>query len=370
MKKLLQINPVVRTSTSTGKIMRTLGELAMSAGWESWIAYSRARDGVPAHSSNLLPVGNKWDLAFHWIATRIFDAHGLASRRATKKLIAQIRTIDPDIVHIHNVHGYFLNYPLLCDFLSERGKPVIWTVHDCWLFTGHCSHFTFAGCDKWKTHCENCPQKHCYPASFFLDRSKENFDRKKQAFLGVKNMTLITPSKWLADLVKQSFLKGYPVEVRYNTIDTNVFKPTPSDFREKYNSQNKKIVLGVANPWTERKGFYDFLWLAEKLDNSYQIVLVGLTQKQLDTLPKNIIGIKRTNSPKELAEIYTAADVFVNPTYEDNYPTTNLEAQACGTPTITYRTGGSPESVPEENVVEYGNKELLFEKIRSVLKKK
>ena len=248
---------------------------------------------------------------------------------------------------------------------------VKWTLHDCWTFTGHCSHFSFVKCYKWKTHCENCLQKKRYPTSLFLDRCSQNFDRKKRAFTGVKNMTLITPSKWLADLVKQSFLKEYPVVVRYNTIDTNVFKPTPSNFREKYGLQNKKIILGVSNVWSAMKGLDDFLWLAEKLDDSYQIVLVGLSQKQLKMLPKNIIGIQRTHSPQELAEIYTAADVFVNPSKEETFGLTTVEALSCGTKGIVYSDTACEEVAglyKDIFVVEYGDKKRLKEKVVEIVK--
>jgi len=240
-------------------------------------------------------------------------------------------------------------------------------LHDCWAFTGHCSHFAFAKCNKWKEHCESCPQKGMYPTSLLKDNSYDNFERKKAAFTGVRNMTLITPSKWLGDLVSESFLGEYPVEVKYNTIDTSVFKPTPSDFRKKYGLEDKKIILGVASAWSERKGLYDFIKLSSMLDENYTIVLVGLTEKQLEELPEGIMGIRRTNSVQELAEIYTAADVFFNPTYEDNYPTTNLEAQACNTPCVTYRTGGSVESVPAENVIEQGELEAFIALLSSEL---
>ena len=224
-----------------------------------------------------------------------------------------------------------------------------WTLHDCWAFTGHCSYFTMVKCEQWKSHCSYCSQLRRYPACFAMSSVSKNFERKRRAFTGVKNMTLITPSKWLADLTRQSFLKEYPVEVHYNTIDTNIFKPTPSDFRKRYGLQDKIIVLGVANVWEDRKGLFDFYKLAEMLDDRHVIVLVGLSEKQIKELPKNIKGIQRTNSPQELAAIYTAADVFVNPTYEDNYPTVNLEAQACGTKVITYDTGGCRETIKDNN---------------------
>ena len=222
---------------------------------------------------------------------------------------------------------------------------VKWTLHDCWAFTGHCSYFTMVKCNQWKTKCTNCSQLRRYPACFAMSSVSKNFERKRKAFTGVKNLTLITPSKWLADLTRESFLKEYPVEVHYNTIDTSIFKPTASDFRERYALQDKFVVLGVANVWEDRKGLTDFFELRKQLDEKYAIVLVGLNKEQLEQLPAGIIGIQRTNSPQELAEIYTAADVFVNPTYEDNYPTVNLEAQACGTPVITYDTGGCKETL-------------------------
>ena len=351
----------------TGRICTYLAQECESQGHEVKIAYGRNGYVPEKYQKYAVRIGSDFDVKVHGVKSRLFDAHGLGSKSATKKFLEWAEEYKPDLLWLHNLHGYYINYELLFEWIKKHHEmEVRWTLHDCWTFTGHCSHFTFEGCDKWKTHCENCPQKNRYPISFFLDRSQDNFDRKRQAFTGVKNMTLITPSKWLADLVKQSFLKEYPVEVRYNTIDTNVFKPTQGDFREKYGLQNKKIVLGVAGGWGLRKGLQDFVWLAEKLDDSYKIVLVGLSQKRIKLLPPNVIGIPRTNNTQELAEIYTAADVFVNPTYEDNYPTVNLEAQACGTPVITYRTGGSPESVPEENVVECGDKDELMEKIKMI----
>lgn len=367
--KILFVNSVCGIG-STGRICTDLAQEYESQGHEVKIAYGRNGYVPEKYQKYAVRIGTDFDVKIHGVISRLFDAHGLGSKSATKKFLEWAEEYKPDLLWLHNIHGYYINYELLFEWIKKHPEmEVKWTLHDCWTFTGHCSHFTFAGCDKWKTHCENCPQKKCYPASFFLDRSKENFDRKKQAFTGVKNMTLITSSKWLTDLVKQSFLKEYPVEVRYNTIDTNVFKPTPSDFREKYNLQNKKIVLGVASPWTERKGFYDFLWLAEKLDDSYQIVLVGLTQKQLDMLPKNIIGIRRTNSPEKLAEIYTAADVFVNPSVEETFGMTTVEAAACGTKGIVYSNTACEEVAElykDIFVSEFGNKEQLLEKIKAV----
>ena len=370
MKKLLQINPVIRTSTSTGKIMRTLGELAINAGWESWIAYSRARDGVPTHSSSLIPVGNKLDLAFHWIATRIFDAHGLVSRLATKKLIAQIRAIDPDIVHIHNVHGYFLNYPMLCRFLAERGKPVIWTAHDCWLFTGHCYHYAAAGCDRWRTGCHDCPQKHSFPASYGFDRSKKNYRDKKAALTAIPNLTIVAVSQWMQHQIAQSFLRDIPCRVISNGIDLSTFQPRPDEeILSRYGIPKSGFYLAIAAIWLPEKGLADLAALARQLRDDEQLVVVGqMTDTQRKTLPESFIHITRTEDARALATLYTEASALVNPTWQDNYPTVNLEAQACGTPVVTYRTGGSPETLSSQTglVVEQGDVKGLLKALHHI----
>lgn len=352
--KVLLINSVCGIR-STGRICTEIAAELEAQGHEVKIAYGREQ--VPEKVKKYaVRIGTDWDVRAHGVLSRVFDAHGLGSKRATSVFLKWAEDYHPDLLWLHNIHGYYINYEMLFAWIKKHPEmKVRWTLHDCWAFTGHCAYFTIAKCDQWKDHCTACVQKKRYPASLLLDRCRRNYDRKKVAFTGVEHLTLITPSQWLADLVKQSFLKEYPVEIRYNKIDTSVFKPTPSDFRKQYGLEGKKIVLGVASVWDERKGLDDFIELAKLLDDSYTIVLVGLSEKQLRNLPNGIIGIRRTNSTKELAAIYTAADVFVNPTYEDNYPTTNLEAQACGTPVITYRTGGSPESVPAENVVECGD---------------
>ena len=343
--KILFINSVCGIG-STGRICTTMAQEYESQGHEVKIAYGRAENVPEQYKKYAVRIGKTIDMKLHAVRTRILDEHGLGSIQATRKFLKWADDYNPDLLWLHNIHGYYINYELLFAWIKRRpNMQVKWTLHDCWAFTGHCSHFTMVKCDQWLTHCSYCPQTRRYPASYGRDNCKANFDRKRAASTGVKNMTLITPSQWLADLTRQSFLKEYPVEVHYNTIDTNVFKPTPSDFRERYGLQDKFIVLGVANVWHERKGLNDFLKLAEMLDDRYAIVLVGLSKKQIKELPRNIRGIQRTNSPQELAAIYTAADVFFNPTYEDNYPTVNLEAEACGTRVITYDAGGARETI-------------------------
>lgn len=352
--KVLIINSVCGIG-STGRICTDIAREFEKNGDEVKIAYGRT-DFVPEQFKKYgVKIGNGFDVKMHVLKTRLTDKHGLGSTHATKNFLKWAEEYNPDLLWLHNIHGYYINYELLFKWIKSRpDMQVKWTLHDCWAFTGHCSYFSFAKCEQWKTKCLHCVQKEKYPASL-VDGCKGNFQRKKQAFIGVKNMTLITPSKWIADLVRQSFLKDYPVKVCYNKIDSNIFKPTESDFREKYGLQKKKIVLGVASTWDERKGLNDFVALSEMLEEQYKIVLVGLSKKQIKHIPNNILGIEKTHYPKELAEIYSTADVFLNLTYEDNYPTVNLEAQACGTPCITYRTGGSIESVPTENVVEQGD---------------
>ncbi len=365
--KVLIVNSVCGVG-STGRICVSLAQELEAAGHTVRIAYGRgsAPDSAQKYA---LRIGNRLDFACHLLKTRLFDGQGLASAQVTKRFLAWAEDWRPDMLWLHNLHGYYIHYELLFDWIKRHpGMEVRWTLHDCWAFTGHCPYFSMAGCSRWQDTCGTCPQKKLYPASLLLDRSRSNFARKKAAFTGVQNMTLITPSQWLADLTRKSFLKDYPVEVHRNTIDAEMFRPTESRFREEYGLVGKRIVLGVSNAWQEpRKGLKDMLALPALLDPNTCVVLVGLPDKLRKSLPAGVIGLGRTGSAKELAEIYTAADVFVNPTYEDNYPTTNLEAAACGTPAITYDTGGSPESVPPGNVIPCGDLEALAERVREVL---
>lgn len=360
--RVLIINSVCGQG-STGRICTDLAEAFTQQGHEVKIAYGRDT-AAKRYEKYAVKIGTQADLYCHGVVSRLCDAHGLGSVRATKRFIQWADSYQPDLLWLHNLHGYYINYPLLFRWIKSRPTmQVKWTLHDCWAFTGHCSYFTMAGCNKWQTRCHDCPQPKKYPGRLLFDRSEKNFEQKQNAFCGVKDLTLITPSRWLADLVKLSFLKEYPVEVIPNTVDATVFHPSESDFRKRYALEEKKMVLGVACPWDERKGLEDFVALSERLSDDYKIVLVGLTPTQQASLPPEIIGMGRTNDATELAEIYSAADVFVNPTYEDNYPTTNLEAAACGTPVITYDTGGSPESAQSENVVPCGDLDALYRRI-------
>lgn len=355
--KYLFINSVAGIG-STGRIAAEKCRELRKEGHECMLAYGRGKancDDVPT-----LQIGTAMDFKRHGLRTRLLDDHGFGSKAATRKFLEQVREFDPDVVWLHNIHGYYIHIGLLFDYLRQSGKKVIWTLHDCWSFTGHCSHFDLIGCDRWKTGCHSCPQKGEYPASLLLDNSRRNYEAKKALFTGLRDLTIITPSKWLAGLVKQSFLGEYPVQVVYNTIDNTVFKPTPGDFRSRHGLEDKRILLGVAGVWSDRKGLGDFVKLSKRLPQRDQIVLVGVTKEQVACLPEGILALPRTNSPRELAEIYTAADLFINPTYEDTYPTVNLEARACGTPIVCYDTCGCAETLGAGDVlVKRGDVEAL-----------
>jgi putative colanic acid biosynthesis glycosyltransferase len=356
MPTLLQISIEVN-SGSVGRIAEQIGEVVLENGWASYITY--ARNNNPS-KSEVIKIGNKIDLYWHGLETRIFDNHCFSSKSATKDLINIIKEIKPDIVHLHHLHGYFINIEILFQYLKESEIPVVWTFHDCWSFTGHCTHFDFVGCEKWKTECHHCEQKTEYPASLLFDRSRQNFIDKKRIFNSVKNLTIVPVSNWLSGKVKDSFLKDYPCEVIQNGIDLNTFYPKKSrdTIDELYKLKGKFIILGVASTWEKRKGLEEFVKLNEVIDNQlYAIVLVGLSESQIQKLPKTIIGIQRTENVGQLADLYSAADVFLNPTFEDTFPTTNLESLACGTPVITYETGGSVESIYENTgiVVDKGD---------------
>lgn len=343
--KVLLINSVCGIG-STGRICTDLARGFEAQGHEVRIAYGRDDTVAPEFEKYTMRIGTAFDRNIHALETRLFDLHGFGSRAATRRFLQWAEEYDPQLLWLHNIHGYYINIELLFAWIKKRPQmQVKWTLHDCWAFTGHCAYFTYVGCEQWKTGCKKCPQLRRYPKCYGVADVAKNYARKKKAFCGVPQMKLIVPSNWLKALVQQSFLEEYPVEVKYNTIDTSIFKPTPSDFRQRYGLEDKKIILGVASTWDKRKGLDDFVELAGMLDDKYVIVLVGLSKKQIRKKPKNIIGIQRTNSPYELAAIYTAADVFVNPSREESFGLTNFEAASCGIKSIVYENTACEELV-------------------------
>ena len=355
---------------STGGIMMKEHRELLAAGEESYAFWGRGRE---AEKPNEMKFASDAEVKLDMLQTRIDGKAGFHSKNATKRLLARLEEIQPDVVHLHNLHGYYVNIEMLFKWLASHKCKVEWTLHDCWSFTGHCAYFTYVKCAQWKEHCaysRPCSQLNTYPKTYSKASCSWNFEEKNRLFnlVPAERMKLITPSQWLADLVGESFLKDFPVEVRHNTIDTDVFKPTPSDFRERYGIGDRFMILGVASPWTERKGLNDFVKLAGKLDSEkYAIVLVGLSAKQIEGLPEGVVGLTRTDSREKLAGIYWTADVFFNPTREDNYPTTLLEAQACSTNVITYSTGGCAEALYSEGsraVVGFDDALTAIEKLR------
>lgn len=364
MPKLLQIN-VTANWASHGHIAENIGKMAIADGWESWMAYGR---GTPTSASTLIRIGNDWDMRFHALQTRIFDNQGLASKNTTRVFLKKIEAIKPDIVHLHIIHGYYLNYPMLFEMLKKLDTHVVWSMHDCWAWTGHCPFYDLVGCNRWQTGCFDCPALSSYPASRVFDRSKKNYQAKRDAFLGIKNLTIVPVSDWLKKELGKSFLKDYPAVTIHNGIDLSIFRPSGA---RKDNPDNH-IILGVASVWDTRKGLGEFIKLRSLLPGNFHIILVGLTPAQIAKLPRGIEGIRRTENIGQLVDLYSMADVFVNPTFEDTFPTTNLEALACGTPVITYRTGGSPEAIDQHTgrVVEYGNTDMLASSIIDVCRTK
>ncbi len=361
--RVFQVNSVCGTG-STGRIVCDIKNMLKNNGHECRIAYGRGF----YNDEDCFKIENDLVFKAHVFFSRITDRQGFYSSAATKRLVRDIEKFNPDIIHLHNIHGYYLDIRVLFDFLKEYNKPIVWTLHDCWSFTGHCSYFSFAGCNKWKFECNKCPQKNEYPASLLLDNSKRSFNYKKSYFTSVNNLQIVTPSNWLNNEVKQSFLNVFPINTIYNGIDLSVFRPLDSDYKQKHNLNGKKIVLGVANIWEKRKGLDDFIKLSKILPNDYKIILVGLSEKQIASLPSNILGISRTDNIEQLVELYSLADVYVNASVEETMGLTTVEALACGTPCVVYDATAVPEVVDEKSgiVVPAGDVKALSEAVLNI----
>lgn len=367
--KVLIINSVCGIR-STGRICTDLAEVLESNGHECKIAYGR--ETVPEkYRKYAVRIGSDLGVKIDGIKSRIFDNAGFNSTRATKKFIKWVKEYNPDLIHLHNLHGYYINVEVLFKFLKEFGKPVVWTLHDCWAFTGHCSYYTAANCYKWQTMCDKCHRKHTYPQSILLNRAKRNFIKKRELFTSLDKLTFITPSTWLAEEARKSYLKKYDIHPIPNGIDLEAFCPTESDFREKHGLQNKKIVLGVATAWGKRKGSKRFAELSQVLGEEYKVVLVGMTAEQAKEMPPEALVLPRTNSISELAEIYTAADIFLNLGEMETMGLTTVEAMACGTPVATSNLTAVPEVVTSMGGIILSDLETdtIVEGIKTVLAK-
>ena len=361
MPTLLQIDSCLNM-LSTGRITESIGKMAIDKGWNVFIAHGAryARQGSCMHS---IQTTSKLGEYCHFVESLLLDNHGLASRKATRSIIEQIKEIKPDVIQLHCIHGYYLNYKILFDYLNTTNIPVVWTFHDCWAFTGHCAHFVTAGCEKWKIEgCHDCPIKADYPRSL-VDFSKRNYNLKRFLFKNNKNLHIVAVSEWLASYTRESFLGNKDIRVINNGVDIYRFHPCTQKSSDKFQ------IIGVASSWNRDKGLFDFYQIRESLPvKDFEITLVGLTKKQISNLPHGIRGISRTNSVEELAKLYSESNILVNPTYADSFPSVNMEALACGTPVITYRTGGSPEIVDEKTgiIVNQGNVHGLIDAIKAV----
>ncbi|CUO44028.1 glycosyltransferase [Clostridium disporicum] len=366
--KILQINSVCGYG-STGRIATDLYKVLEEQGHECIIAYGR---GMAPEGFRTIKIGTNFDNYIHVAKTRLFDKHGFGSTKATKEFIKKVEEYDPDVIHLHNIHGYYINIEILFDYLKRANKKVIWTLHDCWAFTGHCAHFDYVGCNKWQTNCGKCIQKKQYPKSSLVDNSEKNFIRKKQIFNEVNKLRIVVVSNWLKEVVKQSMLRNNRIDVIYNGIDLNIFKKSTGEVsRKKYKLDNKFVILGVATIWDKRKGLDDFKKIASKIDKESIVVLVGLSNKQIESLPDNIIGINRTDNINELVDLYSCADVFVNTSVEETFGLVTIEAMSCGTPTIVYNSTACPELVDNSCgiVVEKSNIEEILSAIKEVKEK-
>lgn len=334
---------------STGKIMMSIANHARKLGHKvdtfSTIVFSTTGPAPKAANIDHYYFSSYPENMIHYVLAQLTDGNGLFSTFATIRLIRKLEKIKPDILQLHNLHEFCINVPLLFKYINRNKINTVWTFHDCWAFTGHCMHFDNAKCEKWVNGCGNCPQKYVNPRSR-VDFSARMWKKKRKVLSNTKTLTIVTPSEWLAELTQRSFFHKRDIQVINNGINTSIFSPRSSDFRDKYNLDSKHIVLGVASDWTYLKGIDIFIKLSKELDESFAVVLVGVSPGV--ELPVSVIGINRTSSQNELAEIYSSADIFVNPTREDTFPTVNIEALACGTPVITFRTGGSPEIISEE----------------------
>lgn len=373
--KILQINTVYKNGGSTGRIVSDLRSQGLQQNIDMYTAYGyEFKKLTPEDYDKTYKICNILQMQWSKLQTRIFARHGFYNYFETKKLLTWIDSIKPDIIHLHNLHNHYINIELLLNYIKKHNIPVVWTLHDCWSFTGWCTYFNMVNCNKWKTGCRGeCPCKHNYPYTWFFNRSAQNYKNKRNLFTGLSNLTIVTPSQWLANLVKISFFKHYPIKVINNGVDTEIFTPTNLNIRTKYSiPPHAKIILTVINAWSKRKGIDYLLQIPNHLRENEYLVIVGLKSKQLAILPQeHCIGICRTDNIKELAALYTEASVFINPTLEDNFPTTNIESLACGTPVVTFDTGGSIECIDNKTgiIVPQKNLNSLITAIREIIQK-
>lgn len=364
--KIVEINGT--NYSSTGNIALNIAKKAREEGFEVYTCCKNSLKSSQFKYDNQIVIGSRYERLISEQLAQLSGLSGSFNWIGTKEFINKLEEIKPDLVHLHIMHDTYINLEILFKYLSKNRIPVVWTFHDCWAFTGKCPYFEMDGCDKWKNGCYKCPQVKKYPESYFMDMTKYLWKKKKRMFNSLNSLTIITPSEWLSNYARESFLGENDIRVINNGINLDIFKPVNSDFRKKYGIEDKYVFLGVGYNWSQRKGLDSFIELSKRLDDRFKIVLVGTNDKIDEKLPENIISIHRTYNQEELVEIYSSCDLFVNPTMEENFPTVNIEAIACGLPVITYNTGGSPEIIDETcgKVIDKGNIDKLYEGIMDI----
>lgn len=373
MPNLLQI-AITAGGGSIGSITTQIGDsFVKTFGGNSFITYHFRCYPSPSSKNISIKVGTPLSFLVHILWTRLFDAHGLASWYDTKKLIRVIEEKHIDIVHLHNIHGYYVNIKMLINYLRENNIPVVWTIHDCWNFTGHCAHYYEVNCYRWKKGCAKCPYKKRYPKSILMNRSAHMFNFKKELFTSLDNVVLIPVSNWQEEILRESFLGNKRIIRVYNGIDTDVFRPCDNtdSIKSKYGLKNRFVLLGVATGWGPDKGSLDYIKLSKLLPKDYQIVLVGLNDDAAKQFPSDIMCLPRTNSQNELVELYSVADVLMSLSYQESMGLTIVEAMACGTPAIVYNNTAQPELVNTNTgiVVETGNVDQVYSAVKDIRKK-
>lgn len=362
--KILQINAVYGFK-STGIIVKDIEKLLNDNSHTVYVAYQTALNPPP----NSYKIGSRLDYKLHALYARVFGRQAYASRCATKGLIKYIKRISPDIVHFHNLHSNYINLNMLCDFLAKRKIPTVITMHDCWYFTGKCTHYAAVKCDRWQTTCGNCPQNKAEQPSLFFDCTAKVLKDKTDHLNKLKNLTLVGCSEWVATEARKSLLKNATIKTVYNGVDTSIFKPHDSNFKEKHSLNNKFVILGIADKWCldiNKEAVTRII--SENIDA--QILVIGCTQAQKDYFKSynNVLCLDYISDRQELADIYAASDVFVNLTHADTLPTVNMESICCGTPVITYNCCGSPELIDSDSgfVVEENDINTLLLKIKQI----
>ena len=331
---------------STGRVCCAVQKYLNNTGDICLFAYGEGKASDELHYN--YKISTKKKMTLHAIKTLICGLHGYYSKQDTKRLILWIKNEKPDIIHIHNLHGGYVNYITLLNAVGVLGIPVVFTLHDCWLYTGKCYHYYEANCDKWLKNCGNCPQLSMYPKSYFFDRTKKMLTDKKHTFEKLHDATITCVSDWLAGEARHSFLNKYEIVTIKNGIDTEIFKSVSNEWQsDGVEIRGKYVILGVASSWNSHKGLGDFIRLAKLLCEDEVIVLVGVTEEQAQKLPPNCIGIKNIGDKHQMAQMYNRADVFLNCSSEETFGMTAAEAMSCGTPVIVYNATACSELVGE-----------------------